>query len=536
MSKIPKIPICRIRDVKWFFSVLIATLCFASIANASGLPNRTYWTVIPFVAEEGTKAPSWVCYSLTSAIDECLMNEVNADPISWQNLRAFYTEENIPPLDNAWSDSELSAIADKCGMKIIIVGRYELAQGQLNITYRIWTALGLKQGKASVRLSHAHYEICDLVENIAQISGLSKRKHSTDLIERPLVANSRSFEMLGRIAAASAMRKHKEEKRLVCEWVKIDSHSFLATYKQALIRWADKPGELAYRLEKMAQKRPHDRSLWGELGWERESAGDSRGALIAYQKTLKLDSQDPLTQIDIARVLERLGKVSEARKLRARIDSLKCDWSNHLSIGHYYYLDENYDSSITHYKAAIRLGGKCCYILNCMGRALACQKKWRQAIEAWELSLKINQKNAYVLDEVGYAYIVLRRWGNAELYLKKALKADEKRIRTRSDLAYVLLKQNKYKEAETQAKTVLNLDPKNHQAHRILASVYRRQGKLFKSFNHLLLSFKGSRQTAIKAVSVLVIVFAITLIVMILIIKRHLSMDKPKVSMKRVDR
>ena len=507
---------------------LVALILFILLTCSATLAGgRPYWTVILPVQDGAEKSSTWVRYALGTAISHRLRAEPSSDLISWVRLKEFYTEEGLSVPDKAWSFQELAAVACKCGLKVVIVGRYKLDGGILSIRFRVWTSSGLGETQSSMKLSEAHYKISDVIENVARISGLVKNKKK--ISDRPFVSSSEEFEMFGRLTEAYAQGRHNELLRLSHEWVKRHPHSTLEAYTLALLIYENAPSILAKRLEIVGRKRLFDRGLWETLGWAREESSDLKGAQTAYQKELSLDPQNPITYIDLVRVTHKLGEKNEANKLQSLADSLPYDWQNHLWAGLCYYDHKDYANAERHLEAALKTGVSRYIILDYLGCVLSKQKKYEQAIHTWQSALRIYPKNVDTLADLAYAYGEIRNYQEYERCVRKLLEIDNKDIGARCGLVWVLRKQGKYNEAKAEAEMVIKLDPKNLYAHRMLAKIYRRQGKPLQEVYHLVLSLPNVRRAIGPVLIMLSIIFIVLMTILALAIKHHLTPDGPSI-------
>ena len=225
----------RLSKRKQLVVVLLVVMCFTLAGSCANAAGRLYWAILPFAPEAGTKTPSWIDYAIRPAIWDRLDQAPGAERIPWSNLAPFYTLEGSYPTDNAWSDQELAAIARKCGLGLVVAGRYRLVHDVLNIRFRVWTGSGMREAQTFMKLADAHYRICDVTKSIARMSGLNLRGPLFGQVDCPLVSSAKSFEMLGRVTELSVRGGDKAAVPLIREWIKLDSTSTAAVIRQTYI-------------------------------------------------------------------------------------------------------------------------------------------------------------------------------------------------------------------------------------------------------------------------------------------------------------
>lgn len=510
----------RRSHVQWFSAIAAVALAHA-LACGPAAAARHYWTMIPLTPEAGTKPPAWIRDGVWCALSECLEPAPGWDRAPWTDLKCFYTEEGKTPPSAPWTDQELAAVARECGLDGVIVGRYRLDGDTLHIRFRVWTRGSSSQWDDSTNLSNAHAWVSGLVDRTASKLGIPAG------VKRPLLSNSKSFELMGRMAEAYLKKRRKAAERLGAQWAKLDPTSPLAAHWFEITRPRN-PKARQRLLTRLLRDAPNDRKLWAELAWWRDYGDDLSGARSAYVRALRLDPGDFAYCADLACVATQRKHPAEARKWRHRADGLIAGWPDHLYVAKRYAYCYDDAPALNHLKAALRSGGPRGYLLHCLGSLHYGQRKWRLALSAWLPYLETNPKNARVCHYVGNVYWRLHDWRSAEAYYRESLQVAPGNTIARCNLAFMLLFQSKHKEAESQAKMVLKQDPKYLRAHKVLGLVYGRTGRPLDSMREMYLSWPN-RSAVLKTGAVAMIaLYAIVILGIAITIKRLYTPDGPR--------
>ncbi len=105
-------------------------------------------------------------------------------------------------------------------------------------------------------------------------------------------------------------------------------------------------------------------------------------------------------------------------------------------------------------------------------KTLMAEKRFKEAIKAYEGLLKRDRKNAVYLNMVGIAYLNLNNSGKAKKYFKRAAKADKTYVSAVNNLGMVYYHQKNYRRAIKEYLKAEAIDPYQAGVHANLAFAY----------------------------------------------------------------
>lgn len=189
-------------------------------------------------------------------------------------------------------------------------------------------------------------------------------------------------------------------------------------------------------LDELIETNPADSSNWITKGTILESMGDYKEALIAYEKSIKLDPENPRAWYNVGYILAyNLGKYPEAieyfdmaiKKEPNFDEAWMCKGSAYGDLKEHDEARKCFDKAIS-----INPDNSCAW--SNKGSALCNLGQWESGLEAYAQSLKIYPDNGHVWYLIGNAYKELRDE-------QKALEAYNKAIELDSSLSNIVSKE-----------------------------------------------------------------------------------------------
>lgn len=508
-----------------FFKTLVCSLCtgilLLSAVNAHA-DSRLFVAVLPFQQEKASLDNEWLGYSLSSSLSSGLGYNPGIFPVRWTRLVDLLDEKDRVHSDNAWSESELRAIAKTCGMDCIIAGRYSVAADRIDVTFRVCCKLSTRDAKLQFSLADAYQQRYNMALKVAELLHVTFDGRDLKDIQKPIVSGSRSFELMGRALRAYSLSRDEELKKWADEWAKVEPQSPQRDYHLALLRWAKKPTVSAALLEQSIKKYPGSANSWNLLGIAREQLGNYKGAREAYHCSIDLSRNgDQFVYMRLATCEDKLGRDMVASKLRTKAELLAERWIERVWLGDYYYTTGQYTYASACYKKALAMGASPAYTGCCLGYCYYKLNQFREAEKAYQISLRANPNHAYTLGSLGRLRVKQELYKEAVPYLRRAVIADPKDVRFRYELAHALLWDGDQDGSAKELEALLKINPKEKRAHRILANYYRRRGMVFNALYHDLCGAEGGKSNS-TLIGLLAGMFVIGASVVALFIRRKL--------------
>lgn len=179
-------------------------------------------------------------------------------------------------------------------------------------------------------------------------------------------------------------------------------------------------------LDELIETNPADSSNWITKGTILESMGDYKEALIAYEKSIKLDPENPRAWYNVGYILAyNLGKYPEAieyfdmaiKKEPNFDEAWMCKGSAYGDLKEHDEARKCFDKAIS-----INPDNSCAW--SNKGSALCNLGQWESGLEAYAQSLKIYPDNGHVWYLIGNAYKELRDEQKALEAYNKAIELD----------------------------------------------------------------------------------------------------------------
>lgn len=220
----------------------------------------------------------------------------------------------------------------------------------------------------------------------------------------------------------------------------------LATAWRELARVHEDAGRLAEGVAAMerAVALRGSASHWNALGWLRERAGTSGGALDAYRAAIAADPSLSLARENLALLLSRLGRGDEAVR-----------------------------EALAATQAAPRRGAA--WIA--LGLVRAGAKDYAGAAEAYEKALEVSPTDTVALLSLGRAYRRLERFDLAERALRRAAEAAPDDAAVSVDLGLLEMDRGDLPAAETYLRAAAKQVPKDGRPHYLLGLAADRAGR-----------------------------------------------------------
>lgn len=245
-----------------------------------------------------------------------------------------------------------------------------------------------------------------------------------------------------------------------------------------------------------------ERLTFNELfgyGWNLYEAGQYDLALIKYEEALKEKPDSPETHNNIANVLSRLRRYSEAEaRFRRAIEGVQGIDASRAAIFHFNFgvmwgrqADEHdpkpdtrshaRSEAIAHCKEAVRLAPGNAFYLNELGNAYYRSEQWTEAEEAFGAAVQIAPNEPVIHSNVADVYLQLEQYGPARKHYEEAAARtpagekgnDQQKGSYFASIARLLERQENFEEARGYWKQALDCDASNDEYAWKLAGSYR---------------------------------------------------------------
>ncbi len=209
---------------------------------------------------------------------------------------------------------------------------------------------------------------------------------------------------------------------------------------------------------------------------------DSRSALVEYQKSSKLDRQQPRPHLRIAAYDVRMGRLDEAVKHLKLVLKLHPESSQaHYLLALIYSSQKKYTLASSEYETILKMASDTdpenFEIHTYLAQLFYAQHKYVQAIEQVNQILQFQAKNVSALFLLGAIYLDSGEKEKAKENFRKVLALEPDHDESLNSLAYVYAEEGvNLDEAFKMAKRAVELDPANGAYHDTLGWVLFKKG------------------------------------------------------------
>ncbi len=210
--------------------------------------------------------------------------------------------------------------------------------------------------------------------------------------------------------------------------------------------------------------------------------GDSKNALLEYQKSTKFDSKAPMPHLKLSAYFIRNGHIKEAQQHLKTAVKLKPDLSQaHYLLALIYSSQKKYNLAASEYEAILRLASTNSpdnfEIHAYLAQLYYAQLKYPQAIEQLNQILVFNPKNVSALFLLASINLDLGRKEQAKENLRKVVSIDPDHAEALNSLAYIYAEEGTHlTEALKMSRHTIELDSTNGAYYDTLGWVLFKQG------------------------------------------------------------
>lgn len=206
-----------------------------------------------------------------------------------------------------------------------------------------------------------------------------------------------------------------------------------------------------------------------------------------YRTVLKLAAHEGRAHNGLALALKEAGNIGEAiehLKLAGRLNpKVPGPW---FELGRLYGQQKKYGDAIKAFEAAVKADAK--FVPAVVGRAdmYLAQGKYEPALSDYSEALKLTPNSSPLHVKIGVAHARQRHWSEAERLFKKAIELNPKAAEAWNNLAWIVIerKQNP-DDAVAWARKAVDLEPARAVNHDTLGWAYRARGDLTKAATSL---------------------------------------------------
>ena len=225
------------------------------------------------------------------------------------------------------------------------------------------------------------------------------------------------------------------------------------------------------------QLQPKNAIAWDRLGVALQSRGlFNNETENAYRRAVQLDPDFPVAYAHLARVLNRMGRASEAEPLYEKATQLAKDPPTLNLIAESLQAEQQWQNSEPVLKRALELDARNPTALFLMGRMLVVFKRFQESEPYLKLATEVNPRAFQPVNLLGRTYLALDRLEEAEVTYERAVEVaspgDRKQVAGIYGFEGVgdgYMKAKKKPSAARAYKRALELDPGNQQVEQKLA-------------------------------------------------------------------
>jgi tetratricopeptide (TPR) repeat protein len=203
-----------------------------------------------------------------------------------------------------------------------------------------------------------------------------------------------------------------------------------------------------------------------------ESRGNAPAPLQIYENVVEAFPNAPMAHYQIARELQDMGRLREARTHYERALALAPDMlPAHIFFGVVLSDQQEFSAAKEHFERALSMDGKNAEVHNNLGIVLDEQGDLSNARHHLERSVQLDPRYALAHANLGMVLARIGDAGNAARHLETALRLDPEQYMAHNSLGELLIKQDRLGEAKSHFEQALRIDPEYAPAKRNLASM-----------------------------------------------------------------
>jgi tetratricopeptide (TPR) repeat protein len=169
------------------------------------------------------------------------------------------------------------------------------------------------------------------------------------------------------------------------------------------------------------QLQPRNAVAWDRLGVALQSRGlFNNETESAYRRAVELDPDFAVAYAHLARVLNRMGKTSEAEPLYEKATQLAKDPATLNLIAESLQAEQQWQNSEPVLKRVLELDARNATALYLMGRMLLVYKRYQEAEPYLKLATEVSPRAFQLFNLLGRSYLALDRFEDAELIYERA--------------------------------------------------------------------------------------------------------------------
>jgi tetratricopeptide (TPR) repeat protein len=224
---------------------------------------------------------------------------------------------------------------------------------------------------------------------------------------------------------------------------------------------------------------PEHQFAWNVLGAVLKQMGKINESLVAFKKSVQLNSHDANAHYNLGTVLRRLGKLEESEESYKRAISLKSDFSEaYYNSGLTLQILEKFDEAEARFKKAIVLKSDFASAHYSLGNNLKIKKKFEEAVISYRDTIMFKPNHAPAYNNLGITFKILGRNNEAQTSYRKAIEIKPDYADAYNNLGGLLIELNKFEEAETCCRKSIELKPDYAEAYYNLGNVLAKLNRL----------------------------------------------------------
>ncbi|NJN72016.1 MAG: FkbM family methyltransferase [Limnothrix sp. RL_2_0] len=205
-----------------------------------------------------------------------------------------------------------------------------------------------------------------------------------------------------------------------------------------------------------------DESYYFNLGQEFQEKGDIDTAIAAYEKALKIDSQNTEILNTLGNLYQECEQIELAvERFKKAVEIAPKEAGLQFNLGNALLAQKAYQEAEIAYCKAIKIDPKDTGIINNLGHVLHKQKKYDEALSTFQLIIDLRPDESDAYNHIGNIYQDLKDYPQAIKYFQQALEYKENDSGYLYNLGNAYQLNKEHKKAAITYQQVLEIDP-NH--------------------------------------------------------------------------